>query len=146
MSDYNLTENQIIKSLENCRNNEREHTCKYCEGCPAGDCEYNDDRIGDCIDLLNTAALDLIKRLKEKNTWLRGRVNLLEKYDEERDIALHARIIADARSAAFKEFAEALEISLLKQLTYSTLEKQEIIYFCLDEISNFLKEKTEGEQ
>ena len=38
---------------------------------------------------------------------LEYRVNKLQKYDEQRDIALHSRLISTARTEAVKEFAEA---------------------------------------
>lgn len=39
---------------------------------------------------------------------LQNQVNRSKKYDEERDVRLHARLIANARAEAIKEFAERL--------------------------------------
>lgn len=39
---------------------------------------------------------------------LQSKVNRLKRYDEERDIRLHARLIATAKSEAYKEFTERL--------------------------------------
>ena len=44
-------------------------------------------------------------------------LNRLKKYDEERDIRLHARLIANAKAEAVKEFAERL-----KEMKYESIE------------------------
>lgn len=48
------------------------------------------------------------ERLKAEIERLKSKVNRLKQYDEERDIRLHARLIATAKSEAYKEFAERL--------------------------------------
>lgn len=55
------------------------------------------------------SSLDLINRLEAENKRLKAQVHRLKQYDEERDIALHARLIATARAEAAKEFAEGLK-------------------------------------
>ncbi len=52
-----------------------------------------------------------IKKLTEENMMLQSKVNRLRAYDEERDIALHSRLIATSRAEAIKEFAERLKKS-----------------------------------
>ena len=62
-----LNMEQIVKALENCQNNERENTCAYCTKCPAGDADFDDDVISDCIDGMLADAISLIKELTEEN-------------------------------------------------------------------------------
>ena len=50
-------------------------------------------------------SLDLIIRQKAK-------IERLKRYDEERDIALHARLIANAKTEAIREFAENVKIAI----------------------------------
>lgn len=51
---------------------------------------------------------DFINRQQAEIKRLESKVNRLKKYDEERDIALHARLIATSRAEGIKEFAEKL--------------------------------------
>lgn len=43
---------------------------------------------------------------------LQSQVNRLKKYDEERDIALHSKLIADTRQKVAREIFEEIETSL----------------------------------
>lgn len=97
MTDKKLADEEIIKNL------------KFCEDCSAN---INID----IIDLINRQKLEL-ENLKVENQSLRGAANSLKmhyeeaqanierlkKYDEERDIRLHARLIANTKSEAVKE-------------------------------------------
>ncbi len=47
-----------------------------------------------------------VKELTEENERLIAQVNRLKKYDEERDIALHARLIANTRTDTVREMQE----------------------------------------
>ena len=81
-----MTDNEIIKALEDCAKISK----------------------GKCGDM-TAGALDLINRQKAEIERLKGKVNLLMKYDERRDISLHARLTEKARAEATKEFAERLK-------------------------------------
>ena len=59
-----MTDNEIIKALECCRNNEREDECKYCLSCPMAHCELDEDEELNCMDAVYKRALDLIKQQK----------------------------------------------------------------------------------
>ena len=54
-------------------------------------------------------ALALIKELTEENSWLQFRVNRLKKYDEERDIRLHARLIDETKADTVREMQDRLK-------------------------------------
>ena len=60
-----LNQEQIIKALECCQNNEKENTCQYCKFCPASDADFDED-ICDCYDGMMDDALSLIKELTEE--------------------------------------------------------------------------------
>lgn len=55
------------------------------------------------------AGNEKIKEQQAEIERLESKVNRLKRYDEERDIRLHARLIANAKSEAYKEFAERLK-------------------------------------
>ena len=59
-----MTDNEIIKALECCRNNEREDECKYCLSCPMAHCELDEDEELNCLDAVLKRAIDLINRLE----------------------------------------------------------------------------------
>ena len=63
-----------------------------------------------CISFVQKGALNLIKKQQAE-------INRLKKYDEERDIRLHARLIATAKAETIKEFADRL-----KGMKYESIE------------------------
>lgn len=63
---------------------------------------FNDTQYIEKIEVENNKQRAEIKMLNNK-------VNSLKKYDKERDIALHSRLIATARAEAIKEFVEILK-------------------------------------
>ena len=93
-----VTEDEIIDTLE-CR------CCVFrprCSSCPHQDfC---------CIARITTDELNLIRKQQAE-------INRLKKYDEERDIRLHARLIANAKNEAIREFADRL-----KGMKYESIE------------------------
>ena len=97
-----MTDNEIIKAFRCCYLNEDE-----CEDCPC----FKDGHCTDVGDVFNIVKqiLDLINHQKAEIDKLKYRVNRLKKYDEERDIALHSRLIATSRAEAVKEFFEKLK-------------------------------------
>ena len=94
-----MTDNEIVKALECCAD-----LSSDCDNCAYRTNDYTND----CIVIMSKDALDLIKRQKAEINKLTYQVNRLKKYDEERDIRLHARLTANARAEAIKEFAERL--------------------------------------
>jgi hypothetical protein len=69
---------------------------------------------------------------------LQGRVNRLKKYDEERDIALHARLISETREKVAREiFEEIKEIG--------SFGEPIVDYICMsfDELAELKKKYTE---
>jgi hypothetical protein len=57
-----MTDNEIIKALECCRNNAREDECKYCLSCPMAHCELDEDEELNCMDAVLKRAIYLISR------------------------------------------------------------------------------------
>lgn len=92
------TEEEIMKGLAACG-------IDRCDDCP-----FYDEDEWKCNHNLPLLALDLLKKQQ-------ARINRLERYDEERDIALHARLIAIAKTEAIREFAERL-----KEMKYESIE------------------------
>ena len=82
-----MTDNDIMKALECCTNCICNHAKTDTE-CPLVKMSF-------CKNYLMKESLSLINRLK--------------KYDEERDIRLHARLSATAKEEGIKEFAERLK-------------------------------------
>ena len=85
-----VTEDEIIDALE-CR------CCVFrprCSSCPHQDfC---------CIARITTDGLNLIRQKQAE-------INRLKKYDEERDIRLHARLIANAKNESIRAFWDRLK-------------------------------------
>ena len=125
------TDAEIIKALEY-------HSHKSGKDLNCCDCAYFPMEY--CSQTMSGHAVDLINHLKAENERLQCQVNRLKKYDEERDIRLHARLTETARAEAIKEVIHRLQKSIVPQLGISTLEQKEAYYFCLDEM-----DKIEGE-
>lgn len=121
-----MTDNEIIKAYEMCYLSD-EINCGKCAftNCPPDSCKTE----------MTKSVFDLINRQK-------AGIERLKRYDEERDIALHARLIANAKTEAIREFAEklknvALPITIGGKYEYEVVTKQAI--------DHFVKEMTEGE-
>lgn len=116
MTEHKFTDDEIIRALECCSGN---GNCKDCPYDKTG-CEFEKD------------ALDLINRQKAE-------IERLRKYDEERDIRLHARLKENARAEAIKEFAERLK---------EQANRNDLIYYRVDDtdIDKLVKEMTEGKE
>ncbi len=84
------TEEEIIKALKICAS-----LVMRCADCP-----YNYEE--KCATNKQLDAINLIEKQ-------RAEINRLKKYDEERDIRLHARLIANAKNEAIKEFWNRLK-------------------------------------
>ena len=113
-----MTDKEIIRALECCY-----RSYEYCDKCA-----YFNSGTGSCKLKLLKDAFYLTNRQQAK-------IKRLQKYDEERDIALHSRLIETARAEAIREFAERLKEDL-KSNNY-------IVSF--DRIDNLVKEMA-GEQ
>lgn len=86
-----------------------------------------------------------IERLESNLKFVRGTVKRLQEYDEERDVRLHARLTANARTEAIKEFAERLKANMSN---IARMEYGGNTYFCVgyDLIDNLVKEMMEGQK
>lgn len=141
-----MTDNEIIKALACCYGSEEVEDCDCCP--------YRQVANG-CNQMLGENAFDLVNRQKAEISKLKGQVNRLKQYDEERDIRLHARLSATAKAEGIKEFAEKLKeapikmcIPLLGLQTKSEIEEyfNGILLKLRDAIDDLVKEMTEGEK
>lgn len=124
-----FTDNEIKKALECCA------TRDGCKSCPRS---YNGEMCrGDTPTEMILDALDLINRLEAENQRLRAQVRCLKQYDEERDIALHARLIATAKAEAAEEFAEGLKE---KACSYDLPNYHSFDAVTVEDIDDFAKE------
>ena len=129
-----MTDNEIIKALECClpQNGKRN-----CDDCPYAECEKG------CADKMIKDSLDLINRQK-------AGIERLKRYDEERDIALHARLIANAKTEAIREFAEKIKVHCNEIVNQEWNKKTSPVSWSdayedfIDDIDKFVKEMTEG--
>ena len=97
-------------------------------------CPYRD--IESCLDTMMKDSFELYNSQKA------GNERLLQKTQRPQDVDpmdfcgvlcdYAEELIEKAKSEAIKEFAEQYEKALLPLLTSSTLEKNEVVYFCLD--------------
>ena len=78
-----------------------------------------------------------INRQQAEIKRLQSQVNRLKKYDAERDIRLHARLIATAKSEAIKEFAKRLKEKSYKTIRNYGLTK-DVVEVC--DIDNLVEE------
>ena len=62
MKEKKLTDEEIVRALECCIQNETENTCAYCIGCPASDWDSEDDL--ECNADMMKKSIDLIHRQK----------------------------------------------------------------------------------
>ena len=83
-----------------------------------------------------------LKAMRGAANSYKAKVERLQKYDEERDIRLHARLTAKARADAIKEFAERLQSKLAGNTNLSALAFQAAIY----DMHNLVKEMVGGDE
>ena len=96
---------------------ERDDVIKAWECCGAGsmkcgECPYAG--ILSCSFKHREDALDLIRELTEENARLRSQANRLKQYDEERDIALHANLISNAKREVAREIFAEIETAFAR--------------------------------
>jgi hypothetical protein len=95
-----MTDNDIVKTLELCRENEKHSTCEHCSKCPFSTCDLVADE-ENCLDALYRRSINLINRQKVEIERLKGMVSqnegVLPQYE------------ALVRAEAIKEFAERLK-------------------------------------
>ena len=93
----------------------------------------------DCKRILNKDILDLINRQQAEIERLK---DLLRRHQRNtnRIRMITAETAKKIKADAVKEFAERYEKYLLSQLTSATLEKKEVICFCLDELKEMVGE------
>lgn len=134
-----MTDSDIIEALD------------CCTGLGCDKCKFND---GDpntlsCEWELKNAAMEVLKRQQAEIKKLRCKVERLKKYDEERDIRLHAKLIRTARDEAIKDFAERLKVRVKERLYKIMGNKPDTkcVLVGMKEIAEFdeLVEEMEGE-
>ena len=96
-----MTDTEIIEAVKCCS-----HSAGSCGGCPLQSLQSSI-----CIMALNDNAYKLIMRQKRQ-------IERLKRYDEKRDISLHARLIATAKTEAIKAFTEELKRNLKEIKAY----------------------------
>ncbi len=146
-----LTDSEIVKALENLCDKafkELENPIKRKEKIKVWDilCKVLDliNRLqADCENYKQVAEYQQsvtmdrgfeIKRLQEK-------VNRLKQYDEERDIRLHARLIAEAKAEAYKECIEKVKEKANKSNWFCNESMVQRNYTITEEkLNNLLKE------
>ena len=123
-----MEEREIIKANDLCSK-----IPQQCKDCPF--CKFDD-----CVSELSEKTIDLINRQQAEIERLQYKVKRLKEYDEQRDIALHSRLIATSRAEAVKEFAERLK-GFLDDFYHA---EEDALLETSDLIDNLVKE-TEGE-
>ncbi len=125
-----MTDNEIIKALECCGSNGwGKEDVRPCDKCPMQECE-------DCEVELPDYVLDLINRQKAK-------IERLKRYDEERDIALHARLIANAKTEAIREFAENVKTAINERFSDEIQDSNSHLYLMNTLLDDLVREMTE---
>ena len=132
-----MTDNEIIKALEYCYGHNAGDA--PCGDCPRFNHPDGCVHARDAIDIINRQKAEIselqhrnseleielkamrgaansykaeVERLEGNLKFVRGTVERMKKYDEERDIRLHARLTETARAEAIKEFAQDLKEAL----------------------------------
>ena len=136
-----MTDNEIIKALECCR-----QLISRCEDCPI-------NKGGFCFDHLKTEALDLINRLKADNERLREEIGSLNKAypcridDIGNNCLVYARslddydsLIGDISAEAIKEFAERLKSKIEIDLSCGVDSADYLTDVLPKDIDNLVKE------
>ena len=97
-----MEDNEIMTALRRCAD-------RACYRCTEQGKKY-------CRETVAALAWDLMYNLKAENErlesnlkFVRGTVERMKKYDEERDIRFHAKLTETARAEAVKEFSERFE-------------------------------------
>lgn len=154
MTDEKYTDEEIVRALECCANNEKDNTCKYCRECPASYWELDDEEC-DCMHSMYTRSISIINRQKAEIAWLRNTITGYEKMAEEsheynktiskllddiaRMITVHDQKV---RAEAIEEFVERLKGHIVQTCCVVT-DDVDSIY---KEINKIAKELTEGIQ
>ena len=112
-----MTDNEIIKALECCRDDERYDTCEYCLKCPVSNYNLDEETEAvNCVDALLTRAIDLIKRKDAENERLQ-RIILSDNTKLEVLQEAKEQLEKDVFNADMNRDSIAYEYELLKQET-----------------------------
>ena len=127
-----MTDNEIVKALECC------HQVNGCDRCPL----RNDT---DECEILNTYALDLIKRQKAEIERLKEHERIVSKMLSEcwERIAELDELNENAKSEAIKEFAERLKGIYESDKRYDRPNAHTLVDKLFANIDNLVKEMTE---
>ena len=128
-----MTDNEIIKALDCCAN---------CESCDfeTTNCPLVEEM--ECRSLLAQKALDLITRQRTEIERLKEEKSKLEnKIDEMYPLVMQLpNAMQQAKSEAYKEFADLSIKRICEQVSAPTPSKSYIVERCNQEIYNLLKE------
>lgn len=117
-----MTDNELIKALECCLSSNDLTACWKCPAVKLNICCDGTSKISNgiakaVIDLINRYNAK-IERLESNLKFVRGTVERLRKYDEERDIRLHARLTKTAKVETIKDVLLTLEAEALSSDKY----------------------------
>lgn len=87
--------------------------------------------------LLAKETFDMLNRQKAE-------IERLKRYDEERDIALHARLIANAKTEAIREFAENVKTAINERFSDEIQDSNSHLYLMNTLLDDLVKGMTEG--
>ena len=136
-----MAEMKGIKLCGECGNYDyKKHRCRI--GC-IDDSNAQSSFYGDCPlpDVVpKSECAECANKAKNTIVKLQGQINRLKKYDEERDIALHARLIAETRKKVAREIFKEIE-----RLCDARLYWNNCAIIQRDDIAELKKKYTEGE-
>ena len=148
MTDMKYTDEQIVRALACCANNEKDNTCRYCRECPASNWELDDEEC-DCIHSMYTRSISIINRQKEEiERWQKFGYTVGElARDRKEEIGRLKKEKETARSEAIKEFAERLKAEMDTVARWQ-MHGDENEYFIIGKplVDRIAKELTEGRQ
>lgn len=121
--DSKLTEEQIIKALECCKNAVSSDACKYCP--LYGETDHT------CITILSKNSLDLINRKKTDNKRLQHEISELKS---------ELKTEIEKLEKAVREGLEKAINKICKNVSAPTPIESHIVERCNEEIFNLLKE------
>ena len=134
-----MTDNEIIKAIQFCKEN---NTILGCRKCPYVECDTDNGCLGEL--LLDT--LELINRQKAEIERLQDYIENLRciNTDLTDNLAYLSNEAETARAEAVKEFAFMLKAMAAGRLAWDEYDEEICGFLAVDEIDNLVKEFTEG--
>ena len=94
--------------------------------------------------LVDNVSVELIKNTLDLINRQKAEIERLKRYDEKRDIVLHARLIANAKTEAIREFAENVKTAINERFSDEIQDSNSHLYLMNTLLDNLVKEMTEG--